>query len=162
MRSKKKKSKQFYEEKFNYLKSCINKHTENVPLYNLFLDNNTFINHTDYNTNSWYNTKIYDTKNNDMNKYEFIESNVVKPERILKCKKIILLPSDNQKKILLDMLEGYRIIYNYTLKFIKTRQYNNIHNERILTEEEVWEKNEKLKYAKYIKDYLKMKKLLLQ
>ena len=80
----------------------------------------------------------------------------------VKCKKIILLPSDNQKKILLDMLEGYRIIYNYTLKFIKTKQYNNIHNERILTEEEVWEKNEKLKYAKYIKDYLKMKKLLLQ
>jgi len=155
MRSKKKKSKQFYEEKFNYLKSCIDKHTENVPLYNLFLDNNTFINHTDYNTNSWYNTKMYDTKNNDINKYEFIESNLVKPERILKCKKIILLPSDNQKKILLDMLEGYRIIYNYTLKFIKTRQYNNIHNRRILTEEEVWEKNEKLKYAKYIKDYKK-------
>jgi hypothetical protein len=50
-------------------------------------------------TNSNAQFKLYDTKNNDINKYEFIESNLVKPERILKCKKIILLPSDKTSSI---------------------------------------------------------------
>ena len=62
------------------------------------------------------------------------------------------------------MLEGYRLIYNYTLKFIKTREYN-IHNKRIISEKESIERIERIKYLKEIrfqkKIYLIMKKCVL-
>ena len=119
-----------------------------VPLYNSFLDNNSI------NTNSWYDKKVYNTDTTDNNIYEFIKSELIIPDKILKCEKIILLPSKKQKNLLLNMLEGYRIIYNHTLKFIKKREYNKFHN-RIISEEDEIIKTEKKTYIKYIKEYKK-------
>ena len=53
------------------------------------------------------------------------------------------------------MLEGYRLIYNHTLKFIKKREYNRFHNNRIVLEQNTITKTEKKEYTKYIKEYNK-------
>ena len=140
-----KKSKDFYNKKYNELKNNIDLFSNKVPLHNLFLSNNNLV------TDSWYNAKIYNSSIKDNNNYTFIDSNLEIPEKNLKCEKIILLPTKIQKKILLNMLEGYRLIYNYTLKFIKTREYNNIHNKKIISEKESIEKIERIKYLKEIR-----------
>ena len=153
-RSKKKKNKIekdiFHTAKLNEMKNAIKKH-KNVPLYNIFFDNsikNDINSHCDIN--------IYDIDNIDTNKYQFkndivqkINRKTKKPTVLLSCKKIIILPDSNQKKIILNMFEGYRKAYNLTLKFIKTREYRrkksllnknieneteNIQNEHIETE----------------------------
>lgn len=147
MVKKKKHPKEFYENKYNELKDNINLYTKKVPLYNLFLKNKENLN-----TNSWFDTEIYDNFDNDTNNYNFIDSSLEIPNKILKCDKIILLPTLQQKKLMLDMLEGYRLIYNLTLKFIKTREYNRIHNEKIYTDEEINDKKERAIYLKEIRD----------
>jgi len=144
-----KKSKDFYDKKYNELKNNIDLFSNKVPLYNLFLDNNNLV------TDSWYDSKRYNSSIQDNNNYTFIDYDLEKPKRILKCDKIILLPTKIQTKLLLDMLEGYRLIYNYTLKFIKTREYNNIHNKRILSNNEINENNEKIQYLKEIREQKK-------
>lgn len=144
-----KKSKDFYNKKYNELKNNIDLFSNKVPLYNLFLSNNKL------KTNSWYDAKTYNPLVNDNNNYTFIESELKIPEKILKCEKIILLPTEIQKKLLLNMLEGYRLIYNYTLKFIKTREYNNINNKRIISDNEIIENKNKLEYLKEIRDQKK-------
>lgn len=147
---KKKKNKDFYEKKYNDLKNNIDLYSKKVPLYNLFLNNNNNIN-----TNSWFDKKVYNTEINDNNVYEFIKSDIEIPDKILKCEKIILLPTKEQKELLLNMLEGYRLIYNHTLKFIKKRAYNKFHNNRIISEQEIKVKTEKKEYTKYIKEHKK-------
>lgn len=147
---RKKKNKDFYQKKYNDLKNNIDLYSKKVPLYNLFLNNDT-----NSNTNSWYDKKIYNIDINDNNIYEFIKSELVIPDKILKCEKIILLPTKEQKNLLLNMLEGYRLIYNHTLKFIKKREYNKFHNNRIVLEEDTIIKTEKKEYTKYIKEYNK-------
>lgn len=47
-----------------------------------------------------------------------------KEPKIIKCRKVILLPSSKQKMILLDMFEAYRIMYNETNRFIKKVLYD--------------------------------------
>ena len=144
-----KKSKDFYNKKYNELKNNIDLFSNKVPLHNLFLSNNNLV------TDSWYNAKIYNSSIKDNNNYTFIDFDLERPAKILKCEKIILLPTDIQTKSLLNMLEGYRLIYNYTLKFIKKREYKNIHNKRIIPDNEIIENKEKLKYLKEIRDQKK-------
>ena len=143
-KSKKKKNKIekeiFHSGKLNEMKNAIKKH-KNVPLYNIFFDNNI-----KNDINSHCDINIYDIDNIDINKYQFkndivqkINRKTKKPNILLSCKKIIILPDSNQKKIILNMFEGYRKAYNLTLKFIKTREYRrkksllnkNIENENI-------------------------------
>ena len=134
-----KKSLDFYNQKYNELKNNIDLFSNKVPLYNLFLGNNNLV------TDSWYDAKIYNSSIKDNNNYTFIDYDLERPKKMLKCEKIVLLPTKIQTKSLLNMLEGYRLIYNYTLKFIKTREYNNIHNKRIISDNEIIENKEKLK-----------------
>ena len=140
-----KKSLDFYNKKYNELKNNIDLFSNKVPLYNIFLSNNKLV------TDSWYDAKIYNSSVKDNNNYTFIDYDLERPKKILKCEKIILLPTKIQIKSLLNMLEGYRLIYNYTLKFIKTREYNNIHNKRIILDNEIIDSNEKLNYLKKIR-----------
>jgi len=144
-----KKSLDFYNQKYNELKNNIDLFSNKVPLYNIFLSNNKLV------TDSWYDAKIYNSSVKDNNNYTFIDYDLERPKKILKCEKIILLPTKIQIKSLLNMLEGYRLIYNYTLKFIKTREYNNIHNKRIILDNEIIDSNEKLNYLKEIRDQKK-------
>jgi hypothetical protein len=48
-----------------------------------------------------------------------LHSDFSPPSKIIKCKKIILLPTDHQKQSLLNMFEAYRLMYNATNKFLK-------------------------------------------
>lgn len=50
------------------------------------------------------------------------------------------------------MLEGYRIIYNYTLKFIKRRIYNKSHQNNTILNNKLRSKEEKDLYLKEIKN----------
>jgi hypothetical protein len=59
--------------------------------------------------------------------YEFKNDLDFDEKKIIACKKIILEPSEEQKNKLLNMLEGYRLVYNKTIKFFKERRYNYIH-----------------------------------
>lgn len=142
MKNKKKKNAKinsFYVKKREDLKNSINTFSKKVPLYDLFLNENNKLKLIEsIKTDSWYDSKIYNRNTIDDNKYTFIESDIEKPKHIYKCEKIILLPTIEQKKILLNMLEGYRLIYNSTLKFIKTREYKNKVNKtiKVLSEEE--------------------------
>lgn len=139
MRKKKKHNKEFYKKKYKELEDNIHLFSKKIPLYNLFLDNKNI------KTNSWYNEEVYSTNINDENNYTFIDSTIKddKNEKLLKCDKIILLPTKKQQELLLNMLEGYRLIYNYTLKFIKTRSYNKIHKNNVISNEQLNVKEEK-------------------
>jgi hypothetical protein len=65
-----KKTKDFYNQKYNELKNNIDLFSNKVPLYNIFLDNNELV------TNSWYNAKIYNYSikdNNNITKYYILK-----------------------------------------------------------------------------------------
>jgi len=118
--------KEFNEKKLKILKSSIKKFSKKIPLYNIFHNTKTNIK-----THSFYDMSFYNTDVNDNNNYNFngnLKDEPIdydsKSDKLIKCEKIILLPTDIQKKLLLDMLEGYRLIYNLTLKFIKKRYFN--------------------------------------
>ena len=152
MIKKKKYNIEFYKKKYKDLENNIHLFSKKIPLYNLFLDNECI------KTNSWYNTKVYNTNFNDENNYAFIDSTLKdndKNEKLLKCDKIILLPSKKQQELLLNMLEGYRIIYNYTLKFIKRRIYNKSHQNNTILNNKLRSKEEKDLYLKEIKNQKK-------
>ena len=151
MKKKKKHNKEFYKKKYKELEDNIHLFSKKIPLYNLFLDNKNI------KTNSWYNEEVYSTNFNDENNYTFIDSTIKdnKNEKLLKCDKIILLPTKKQQELLLNMLEGYRLIYNYTLKFIKRRIYNKNHQKNNILNDKLRLKEEKTLYLKEIKNQKK-------
>lgn len=127
-KKRKKLKSQFFNSKLNELKNNINEYTSKIPLYNIFIDSPTQLK-----TNSHFDMKVFNTDSIDNNNYIFkndIPYDDENKEKIIKCKKIIILPNKDQKILLLNMLEGYRLIYNYTLKFIKTRYYLKKKTER--------------------------------
>jgi len=109
---KKKKKNMFYEKQL--LINNINKYNKYIPY--------EYINNLEYynvNSNSWFdinksniNKKIKLYINRDYN-------NNNNNNKIIKCKKLIILPNDEQHKILLSWFESYRKIYNDTLIIIK-------------------------------------------
>ena len=109
---KKKKKNMFYEKQL--LVNNINKYNKYIPY--------EYINNLEYynvNSNSWF----------DINKSNFdkkIKININRESnnnnnnnKIIKCKKLIILPTNEQHKILLSWFESYRKIYNDTLIIIK-------------------------------------------
>ena len=94
------------------LKQLINKHSYKIPIYDV--NNNKNIK-----TNSFFNIKIneFNNQNNNPN-LKFIKN---KNENIkLKTQKIILLPDNFQKKVLINMLESCRLIYNKANSILKS------------------------------------------
>ena len=114
------KKKKYNNLKYNELLDSIKKYSKNVPLYNIFFDNPTKLK-----TNSIFDMYSYSVSSSIMNNYEFKNDLVFDDKKIIACKKIILEPSEIQRKKLLNMFEGYRIIYNETIKFFKTRKFNH-------------------------------------
>ena len=113
----KKQSKKKSIEKLYSLKESINNFSKCIPLYDIFNDKKI------EETSSFYDMTIYKSNDNDKNNYTYDIDSYVIPKKIFKCTKISLKPNKEQTKILLSMLEGYRLIYNLSVSFIKNRYY---------------------------------------
>jgi transposase len=98
-----------------------------IELYSNTLWNPNDLKEEQIKTNSWFSMlKHKETlgiveKNKNTYDYETDELAEVK----YKCKKKMILPSLKQKEILLKWMEAYRIMYNETVKLIKTKRYMN-------------------------------------
>lgn len=90
-------------------KKLINKHTNKLPIFNIK-------NVEKYNTNSFFDIDIKQSYNKNLNNFNFIKNN---NNYALKSHRIILEPTNEQKNILLNMIEGCRLVYNLTNKTIK-------------------------------------------
>jgi transposase len=115
MKKKKKKNMS----KYFILKNKIEQFKSNIPIYNI--NGNKSLNN-----DSFCNMKQNNIEFPDTNKYNFELDEL--EDNNLSCKKVIILPNEEQKIKLLNMFEAYRIIFNKTLKFIKTRYFNSINN----------------------------------
>ena len=114
-KSIKKQKKQNYKDKLCSLQNSINNYSKLIPLYDIFNDKKNI------DTSSFYDMIVYKSNIIDKNNYTYDIDNLEIPKKIYKCIKISLKPTEEQSKILLDMLEGYRLIYNLSISFIKKR-----------------------------------------
>ena len=74
-------------------------------------------------TNSWFDMSIgYNKRTVSTEEHTYNVEELPKPE--YECKKIILLPTETQRKILLKWMDVYTRMYNETLKVIKREFYN--------------------------------------
>lgn len=109
--------------KRNKLKTLVKTFSKDVPLYN------NFKKPIELNTNSFFD--IIETKSKKINKKNYNFNNKVNNDNDasekLYAKKIQLIPTDEQKKILLKMLEGCRLMYNKTNKIIKQHVHEKKH-----------------------------------
>lgn len=105
----KKKKKDFGKLKEDLIKS--------IHKYNFIIPFNSFykLNESIDNSHSWFNIKTAKLNNNINIKFNGKPSN----ENTIKCKKIIILPTEEQKYTLLNWFESYRKMYNETLNVIK-------------------------------------------
>lgn len=152
----KKEKLKFMNNKLDILKNSINNFSKNVPLYNIILDSKESIK-----TDSFYDMYFYDTDKIDNNKYIFDIEKIDIPKNIFKCKKICLQLTTQQSKDLIKMMDGYRNVYNLTIKFIKQREYlrkekENLNKNIII----VKEKDVKKKNLILNKDYKEVKNIL--
>lgn len=106
-----------FKEKLDILQYSISTFSNKVPLYNIF-PNADFVD-----THSLYDMSVYDVNIIDNNKYTFSLDEVEIPDKLYRCNKVVLLPTSQQSKLLLNMMDGYRIVYNITIKFIKARDF---------------------------------------
>jgi transposase len=143
----KKKKNDIFNKEYDNLKNSINNHSNKVPLYNIFFNDSC-----DSRTDSFYDMKIYNVKNHDNNKYLFKNNiNYNDNVKIIACDKIVLLPTIKQKKELSLMIDGYRLIYNQTIKFIKNRKYkNDLSNKNQISDKKIINKNVKMKESEKI------------
>jgi hypothetical protein len=131
----KKQNKKKYKEKLSSLQKSINNFSKYIPLCDIFNDKKI------EETSSFYDMVVYKSNDTDNNNYTYdIDSNVI-PTKIFKCTKICLKPNKEQTKILLNMLEGYRLIYNLSVSFIKNRYYLQKKEKKLNEKNEKNEKN---------------------
>jgi hypothetical protein len=116
-----KKRKKFLKEQKQILKNKINKYNFNIP-FNSFYK----LSFKQVQSNSWF--KIEKSKINTDLELKNLDNPTFKPE-IIKCKKVIILPNTEQKKILFNWFESYRKMYNHTLIFIR-KLINEKHKKR--------------------------------
>jgi len=108
-------------ENIKFMNDCVKKYSNDFPL--------NIINNTKKpcykTTHSFYNFKDTSFINEDKIKHKFIEPIIDEEKKDpLKCIQVILLPNNDQKKVLLKFMEASRIMYNETIKLIKTRYFN--------------------------------------
>jgi len=113
-----KKKKKHNNLKYQELLYSIKKYSKHVPLYNIFFENPNRLE-----THSVFDMYNYNISEHIDNYYEFKNDLEFVDKKIIACKKIILDPTQEQKNKLLNMLEGYRLVYNKTIKFFKERRY---------------------------------------
>jgi putative transposase len=106
-----KKRKKFLKEQKQILQTQIEKHNYRIP-FNSFYN----LSFKQAQTTSWFNiekSKI----NTDLELKKL--NNIPFKSELIKCKKVIILPNNQQKEILFNWFESYRKMYNYTLIFIR-------------------------------------------
>ncbi len=109
--------KKFKSKHVNGLKKLNKLYNDKIPLNELFDDINNSVD-----SNSWFSIK-------ESNKFRKINSLKFKDDKIstkiIKCKKLIILPTIEQKKILLKFMNAYRLMYNRTIKLMRSNWKNN-------------------------------------
>ena len=95
------------------IQSLIQKYHNKVPLNDISINESIP-------SNSWFDIKQSSTFNFH-NQLEI--KKIYNSDKVIKCKKIILLPNDKQANILLDWLNSVRLMYNQTLIFIKNKYF---------------------------------------
>jgi transposase len=103
----------------DFLSEKINRYNYKIP-FNCFYN----INFKNKKSNSWFNIKkanLNSKININFNEKQF-------DDNIIKCKKIIILPTIDQQKILLNWFESYRKMYNSTLTIINKLIFENNKN----------------------------------
>lgn len=154
----KKENRKNFLDKLHSLQNSINNFSKCIPLYNIFSDKNNV------DTSSFFDMTIYNSISYDNNNYTYDLEDIEIPSKIYKCKKICLKPDQKQTKALLNMLEGYRLVYNLTLSFIKTRNYlyKKEQKNKILLEQQkqniIIEKPKKEKLNKEQREKIKIEK----
>lgn len=98
------------------LPDLINKYSNKIPLNELFN-----IKLTQRETNSWFDIK---DKNIDGKFISCNPSHIEHADKVTKCHKITILPTPNQKNILLKWFEAYRLMYNKTISLIRKLKFN--------------------------------------
>jgi transposase len=107
------------EEKQRYKNNIINtikKNSNKVPISN-YLNNKN-----DINLHCWIKSnKIKNLENtNNLN----FKNNINNEKEFIKSRKIILLPNEQQKLILYNWFEGYRLLYNEVINYFNKEYYN--------------------------------------
>ncbi len=108
--------------KEDILRKKILKYSSLIPLHDNFinikknLDFNNWVKATKISTTSNTNNLFKTKKLIDTNDY------------YIKCKKIILYPSENNKELLLKWLDDYRKMYNITIKYFNSNNFNQTKN----------------------------------
>jgi len=100
--------------------ACLNEHAHIVgqlkdvlPIKEV-LSNDKFEN---IKSNSWFNIRSKNFKQTDM--IECKPTQLDHVNEIIRCKKVIILPTNNQRELIFNWFEGYRKIYNDTVKLIR-------------------------------------------
>jgi len=93
-------------------------------------------------TNSWFDYETISNKPNSQVNINIPKADN-KNDQPIKCKFVTLKPTEEQRKILLGWLEGCRLMYNYTLKYIRNQEYEKL--DRIV--------RSGIKLKKILKDY---------
>lgn len=75
-------------------------------------------------THSWFDLKVSVNKNECINKNYNFNTEELNPVTY-KCCKQIIIPNEEQKKILLRWMDSYAKMYNETLKVLKQKRYDN-------------------------------------
>jgi len=155
--------KQFLNNKLEQLKSSIKTFTNNIPLHT------DILNKEKINTKTFYDMNIYNYTSKDNNNYSYDLEVQEIPKKIYKCNKIRLLPSKEQSDLLINMMKGYRLVYNLVVRFNNTRnyllkkynkekRYQEIINTQKINEEK--ELNKKIKLTKDQKEEIKRLKTI--
>ena len=109
---------EYFKERKESLQKLIIKYSNKIPLKKCasFVFNN-------YDTNSWYDHRY--SIHGDAKKIFFPKCKIYKDQQY-KCRPIILMPNENQKKILLGWMECCRLMYNRVIYHIRYEKFENI------------------------------------
>lgn len=117
MTKKEKFKEKFKEKHISGLKKLNKIYNSKIPLNELFNNINNSID-----SNSWFSIK----ERNQFRKENLLQFKNTKTSiKIIKCNKLIILPTDEQKEILLRLMKAYRLMYNRTIRMMRSKWKNN-------------------------------------
>tara|TARA_Y100000294_G_C8493833_1_gene311914 strand:+ start:462 stop:968 length:507 start_codon:yes stop_codon:yes gene_type:complete len=96
------------------IRKMVIKYNNKIPLNEIFIDN---IGNRFCQTDSWFKMKKGNIQ--EKKKYNFRLSKTKIPNKIIKCKKINILFTSIQRKIIFDWFKGYLLMYNLTIKYFR-------------------------------------------
>ena len=105
--------------KINYLDNLrkrVIKYGKHIPLTNLFISKKCIIENSKYGFSDFKSYKI-----KKFNKKIIFNNCISNNNEYIKCKQVILTPSDNAKNILLSFMEDYRCMYNIIVLYLNNQ-----------------------------------------